>query len=341
MHCTTRLAFVILCALGATGCPSGSDSGNTHNTPFPLQRPLASDPAPHLGPDIYVAFLEDALTSALAEELAGLEAQEVALAYETADDDSLEHLASIPTLRGLSLASCHGLSGDCLEHVAELAQLELLDLTDLPWLRDDHLSQLRGLHQLTTLSILVNPQLTGTGIEHLGALPALSTLEMEPMPADGAAALGQLSLVRSLKIHESANMGRPDIDDANLVEIGKLDSLEELELHSVGFLLASRRGLVALGGLTQLRTLVLTETEDMTSDDLRTLAGLTSLRDLHLLCLNMNAGYTTEDLVDLVEQLRSLRTLKISYYTGGGGLAARLRALRPDLRVEVSEDLID
>jgi len=223
----------------------------------------------------------------------------LALYGRTMNDDCLQCLADLPSLRELSLNSGNFTDAG-LPHVNKCSSLRTLDLSFLP-ITDEglrHLSDLTGLEKLT----LHNTKITDRGLAYLRPMSSLKELDIgkinnmvdgKPQITDaGMVHIAELKELEHLRITGVTDRGTKDIaklkklkylwgggsTDAALEHISKLQSLEYLHTGGSGY---TDAGMSHLAKLTNLKDLRLSA-ESITNEGLAKLKTLKSLERLTL-----------------------------------------------------------
>jgi hypothetical protein len=117
-----------------------------------------------------------------------------------------------------------------------------------------------------------------------------------------------------VSIHMGSNEGSPRFSDDDLVHVGTLHQLQELNLENSNI---TDDGLLHLSGLKKLRTLYLAGTH-VTDEGLQRLTTMEDLEELTLAFCNIK-----DDGVDYLQQLPSLKLLNLNYTNiGDAGIDA-------------------
>ncbi len=168
-------------------------------------------------------------------------------------DEDLVHLAGLTALRWLSISS---------EHAGQISPITGAGLV--------HLQGMKSLQEIDFAFTRIND----TGLAHLKKFPSLEWLflwDCKEISDEGLAHLKDLRLLRKISF-----CGSP-IGDAGVAHLKEMTQLEYLDLMSTK---VTDAGLAQLGGLTQLKTLIL---PPKTSDaGLAHFKGLNSLEELLL-----------------------------------------------------------
>ncbi|HSW01582.1 MAG TPA: EpsI family protein [Sedimentisphaerales bacterium] len=188
-----------------------------------------------------------------------------------ATDLDMEHLAGLPRLKYLDLASSQ-ITDAGLASLRNLTQLERLSLP-FAKVTDAGLAHLAGMTSLRILDLSYT-QVTDAGLAHLKGMVGLWCLCVwgDPVTDAGVANLQGLTKLQFLDLRET------QISDAGLAHLAGLSELQALFLGNPRI---TGSGLAYLKDLPRLRGLVLVNTQ-VTDDSLIHLAGMTKLQGLAL-----------------------------------------------------------
>ncbi|GKY95273.1 hypothetical protein MPSEU_000489400 [Mayamaea pseudoterrestris] len=190
-------------------------------------------------------------------------------------DAGMAKIAKFRKLVRLSLFCCN-ITDAGLGHLSQLTDLEVLNL-DCRLVTDDGLLPLRNLEKLKCLDVFAG-RITDIGCGHLANITSLESLEL----CGGG------------------------VGDFGCRELAKLDKLETLNLAQNNRI--TNRGAVALGALTKLKTLNLSNTR-ITSTALSFFSGLVQLQSLAIYgCRGID---NSRHLVTLQNELPNLKCLRV------------------------------
>ena len=284
-------------------------------------------------------------------------------------DADLDRVASMRGLERLSLAQTR-VTDAGLERLRGLENLRELNLYFAEFFTDDGISALRDCRKLERLN-LRGTRVTSRVFESIARFPALRELDISYSQVDdanidlladlpqlerlaiggtriGPLAITSLKLVPSLRHLDLSGMQRVDsghwgitLNAAVLEELGALENLVSLNLSGAvlneigadkpGLKTEERQSLEGLERLARLRNLERLDLSrtPVNAAGLRALASLPRLAELRL----TRARQVNDDAVPVLAAWKSLRIVSLE----GSGITpdglARLRALRPDLRL--------
>lgn len=236
----------------------------------------------------------------------------------------LAHLASLRNLAALRLSGKSGkttVDDAGMEHVAKLTALRAVML-DFLWVSEVGLATLAPLAKLEDLT-LAQSLVGDEALPVIARFPALKRLRLAKttITAEGLADLEKLDQLADLDVSECVS-----IDDAALGPIGKLTSLERLNLWRVP---VGDAGIAHLAPLVKLRWLNLDNTQ-LTDTGLTALADMQALAFLHVGSTAVsNAG------IDRLAALPALREVHLTRTAVDATGAATLRARLPEAKVFV------
>ncbi len=183
-------------------------------------------------------------------------------------DREVAVIASVRSLRELDLSGCEEVTDASVTELARSSRIESLDLSFCNQITDASLRALAGLPSLRSLNLNWCYSVTDCG---LGALAQCRTLERlslwgcEEITDAGIEAIATLPALRSLDLPEFAAITDRSLSaltrNASALESLRLDHLDEI----------SGRGLVGLGRLRRLRTLILHACRGVRADDVAAL----------------------------------------------------------------------
>jgi beta-lactamase regulating signal transducer with metallopeptidase domain/thiol-disulfide isomerase/thioredoxin/protocatechuate 3,4-dioxygenase beta subunit/Leucine-rich repeat (LRR) protein len=253
--------------------------------------------------------------------------------------EGLRHLTKLKRLESLGLHSTE-VGDEALKHVGQIRSLLALGLATTP-VTDKGLAHLRNLNLLQTIA-LGQTSITGRGFSHLAGLESLTYAHLygSGLTDEGLREIAKLKSLEILylggtkvtdrgiahledltRLRELHLTGTDDISDASLEHIGKITSLESLDLPD-GVTDAGLQYLTSLkrlkrlnisrmlylgGGLEPLKNFEKLECllpPEVTDEDLTVLGTLSSLQELTI----NNSPITNEGLAHLAP-LKSLKKL--------------------------------
>ncbi|MHC4526296.1 MAG: HEAT repeat domain-containing protein [Planctomycetota bacterium] len=254
--------------------------------------------------------------------------------------DGLRHLTKLKRLESLGLGYTE-ISDEALKYVSQIGSLVYLSLATTP-VTDKGLAHLGKLSALQTIT-LEHTSITGTGFSYLAGLDWLTRLCLQGsgVTNEGLREIAKLKSLETLNLYgtkvtdrgircledltrlrELDLTGTDDISDVSLEHIGKITSLEKLELPE-GLTDAGLQNLTSLtklkrlnisrmlylgGGLEPLKNFKKLESlllpQELTDEDLAFVGTLTSLQELPI----NNSPITNEGLAHLAG-LKSLKKL--------------------------------
>jgi RND family efflux transporter MFP subunit len=230
----------------------------------------------------------------------------------------LRRMAGLSQLRRIYFK---GLSAPAFTGLGEIKQLESLwiEQTDVA---DDALQVLGNLTRLKLLQ-LGDKYLADSDLAHLAPLHDLTALRLDGhskgLHGSGFAALTHLDHLTSLAVPDSG------IEDEMMASIGKLGTLEDLDLSRTWI---TSKGLASLASLSRLKKLQLNGCRRLDASSLEPLA---KLPHLELLAL---ANWRIDETI--VESLKKLTSLRQLYIQPNGGLSpGAFQALFPALQASL------
>lgn len=284
-------------------------------------------------------------------------------------DADLDRVASMRGLERLRLAQTR-VTDAGLARLRSLENLRELDLYFAEFFTDDGIAALRNCRKLERLN-LRGTRVTSRVLESIAKLESLRELDLSYTQIDdsnfdlladlpqlerlaaggtriGPLAITSLKLVPKLRHLDLSGMQRVDsghwgitLNAAVLEELGALENLVSLNLSGAvlndigadkpGLKVEERQSLEGLDRLARLRNLEQLDLSrtPVNAAGLRALAALPRVRELRL----TRARQITDDAVPVLAAWKSLQIVRLE----GTGISpdgmARLRSLRPDLRV--------
>lgn len=265
---------------------------------------------------------------------------------ELVNDDWLQRLTSVATLRRLDLANC-AVQGEGLKHIAALRELREVNLTLTP-VNDSGLKHLSALTELRVLG-LASTQCTGTGFVHLRELRKLENVNFHftPLNDAGLQAISQLPISGRLwfahthftdegskSLAALTQLKRCGIGSQEKASSGEaVAALVKLPLEDLALLdnQATPVGLAHAAKIVTLRRLDASHAPTVGDESLKLLAEMPELEELKI----GSATFTDDGLQSLVasKTLKKLSLSGVKTVTAAG--IDRLRQSRPDLVIEV------
>lgn len=265
---------------------------------------------------------------------------------ELVNDDWLQRLSSVATLRRLDLANC-AVQGEGLKHIAALRELRELNLTLTP-VNDSGLKHLSALTELRVLG-LASTQCTGTGFVHLRELRKLENVNFHftPLNDAGLQAISQLPISGRLwfahthftdegakSLAALTQLKRCGIGSQEKASSGEaVAALVKLPLEDLALLdnQATPSGLAHAARIVTLRRLDASHAPTVGDESLQQVAQMPQLEELKI-----GSAQLTDDGLQLLTGIKTLKRLSLSgmkTITAAG--IERLRQARPDLMIEV------
>ncbi|EFN55678.1 hypothetical protein CHLNCDRAFT_133919 [Chlorella variabilis] len=270
-------------------------------------------PTPHLA-QLCLDYCVDLTDGGLALLQGMTSLEELSLAgCELLTAVGMGHLRGLTRLRRLSLQTCHQIS------LAPLAQLRQLEQLDVGWcsslddsdaqVTDHGLACLHSLGQLRALNLAgvrVSDEALAALLRHL---PHLRALNLERCLQAGDASLAAVSQ-RALQLRE-LHLGYTAVSDRGLLLLGGLTQLHVLSLENCS---VGDGGLAVLSHLTQMRQLDLSDT----SASNETMSTVAAMRQLE--CLNLSFTGVNDLGLKRLRRLSSLRCLNLDsrHFTDAG-----------------------
>jgi internalin A len=219
-------------------------------------------------------------------------------------DDDMAIIGRFKALFDLQLSHTR-ISDSGMVHLAGLSQVVVLDLSDTR-ITDAGLTSLIGLKKCNYVGLY------GTGVTDQGvALLSMRYPAAKIFHGQTSNKKAILAQVRESRNPKELNLSDPLLQDDDLIELGRLNSLEKLCLRSDGI---TDAGLTHVEGFTNLKSLKLAS-RSITSAGLRCLRGMTRLHELTLTSPGIGS------LVDL-QHLTGLKALHLDDTSiGDDGLA--------------------
>jgi len=177
--------------------------------------------------------------------------EDISLEGSKVNDDSLEHLAKVKTIRKLRLRKT-GITAAGIKKLTDLNDLELLDLRDCNDIGDSGLETIATFKKLK--SLLVNgEQVTDAGMSHLSALTELQLLVLprSQVTDTGIAALSGIKKLKELDLFQAP------ISAAGLAVLAESKDMVKLKIRGTK---VTSEGLRMLEGFKKLAELDLGET---------------------------------------------------------------------------------
>lgn len=255
--------------------------------------------------------------------------------------EGLKHLTKMPALRNLSLLQVE-CSDAALAPLAELRHLESLQLIgneqpgpqlDMPWIAK--LTKLQRLHLIMALP-------TPIAMERISRLPGLRQLMFEAslLDDDSFARLRAMENLRRLTVSKAGNISAkgwssladckrlswlqvydPGVSEECVVAMGNVKTLNSLVLADTT---VGAAGLAAIGGLTNLRLLIVNTSAD--DPDFAPLAALQQLESLQLTAEKL--GNEACRPIGELENLKSLTLVNAEINDPGFAHLAKLAQLK-------------
>jgi hypothetical protein len=265
---------------------------------------------------------------------------------ELVNDDWLQRLSGVTTLRRLDLANC-AVQGDGLKHIAALRDLRELNLTLTP-VSDNAFPHLSTLTELRVLG-LASTQCTGTGFVHLKELRKLENVNFHftPLNDAGLQAISQVTISGRLwfahtrftdegakSLAALTQLKRCGIGSQEKASSGEaVAALVKLPLEDLALLdnQATPSGLAHAAKIVTLRRLDASHAPTVGDESLKPLAQMPNLEELKI----GSAKITDDGLQELAaaKTLKKISLSGIKTVTAAG--VERLRQARPDLLIEV------
>ena len=243
----------------------------------------------------------------------------------------LEQLQHVPRLQSLSLGGCE-FDDDDLEHLDKISTLRHLRLVECECVTEDGFAHLSRLVNLRSLDFSGSESITDGGLECLGSFTKLERLIVHDCSNISDQGLMQLTQLASLQVLDLHSIGR--ITDAGLGHIKCLSNLETLHLDAGGQdededLGITDLGLEYLKSLTRLRSLVLRGWLNISGATLVQLKDLADIRSIDLRsCSNI-----TDDALPAFPQFPRLQHLDLSYCGITDAGLARLSCQLPNCTI--------
>lgn len=249
------------------------------------------------------------VTNAGMEHLQALpKLEEIDLKKANISAEGYAALAKIPTLKRIRAPQTNFDDG-CLEAISSMAQLELLDLNDCNRISPAKMALFANFTKLRSLKIW-GPEVKDEALAAIGKLENLRALGLEQSRITKA---GLEHLQGCKQLRELNLYGAVTVDSPALEPLGKLSSLEKLELRATAL---NDQGMPFLAGLSKLVLLDLSETA-AGNQGMEVVAGLSKLEDLNL----WNSAVEDAGLAHL-SKLKSLKRLNLDkIYLTDAGLA--------------------
>jgi hypothetical protein len=265
---------------------------------------------------------------------------------ELVNDDWLQRLIGVATLRRLDLANC-AVQGEGLKHIAALRELREVNLTLTP-VNDSGLKHLSALTELRVLG-LASTQCTGTGFVYLRELRKLENVNFHftPLNDAGLQAISQVPISGRLwfahthftdegakSLAALTHLKRCGIGSQEKASSGEaVAAIVKLPLEDLALLdnQATPSGLAHAAKISTLRRLDASHAPTVGDESLKQLALMPQLEELKI-----GSAQLTDDGLQTLAAAKSLKKLSL---TGVKSVTAagidRLRQARPDLVIEV------
>ena len=216
------------------------------------------------------------------------------------DDEAVEGLTSVPTLRVLNLSGTD-VTDDGLMSLNEL-ELEVLNLSTCDGVTDDGMYWLQHIRSLKKVDISNCHAITSAGIEQLTNLPDLTDLHMRGMKPLGCSSLSKMKRLASISLRDCGW-----VKDETLEDLARCKTLKSVCLRNCYQI--TDNGLKMLCRLPLLRSVHLRGCTQITDVGLNCLGASPDLEDIDLsfLCHITDAGLAC------LTQLTKLRRLILNW----------------------------
>ncbi len=231
-------------------------------------------------------------------------------------DAGLKDLTGLRKLKVLRLPV--RITNEGLKSISRMQAVEELDISDSESCNFECLRTIGTMPQVRILN-LRGLKITDGSLEFIKNQKLIElNLSSTEIRGPGFIHLKELTNLRTLYLHGAA------INDDGLFFIGKLSGLEYLNLGKTGI---SDAGLSKLGGLTALKELILMETSV-------TAKGIKKIMHLSVENLVLNRCPVGNELVDILIEMKSLKSVELEGTKVSESSLRRLREQRPNLRIE-------
>lgn len=224
--------------------------------------------------------------------------EQIRCAQTRVGDDELQHLANLKTLKAIDLSDCNRVSPTGLEYLAQCPKLSFLKvwgkgIGDQSMETVAKMKSLKvlglidtavgdvGIEKLASLDLreihLFRTSVGDAGVKVLAAMPNMTTLNLRDtaISDQGLVYIAELKKLKRLDLSECTS---PGVTDASAEMIGRIESLEDLNLWSTKI---TDAGVAKFVGLKNLKRLNL-DACDVTDRSVATIGEMKSVEWLHL-----------------------------------------------------------